>query len=189
MEKDYQEIIDNIKKEIPASPPEDFTGQVMARIGKELPGIRPIHGFLTPVAGMLSAFNSFSQRSIPRGECAFYFMLSGTFYLVLGAVLMVGIGTNNHLSNQWLLWHPRITLAAAFFLIMIGYSLNRGSESALKVVKLGMPGYLACAVMSGLSLQLALNIPRLLSFGYTMTNVLMGALLILAVQKMEKVRL
>lgn len=186
MEEDYQDIISVIKKDVPVLPPEDFTEGVMARVNQmQTRTDRKAWQLLSLLKEALGGLGILPNLTITIRECAFYFFLSGVFYFVLGAVLVVGFAGIPAGAVSWLRWQPQIIILIALLLVTLGLALGRKGVSALKTVKLGTLFYIAFILLNGISLQMIFKIHKVLTMGFVSVNMVMGLLLILALQKTD----
>lgn len=182
MEEKYRDIIAMIRREGPVRPPADITERIMTRISALQPSAPSrADAFLTYLKGIFPDLKTGNLES--NSECSFYFLLSGVFYLILGAVLSLGLSGTSLIMMRWIRWQPEIMLMISLLFITLGFALARGGKAALRTVKSGTFFYIIIAIINGASMQITFNSPRLLSLGFILTNVVMGVLLIMAVKR------
>ena len=112
--RDLTEIMEQAPRQ---KPPEGFTARVMERLPKGKGAVQRFsfwRSFWTPV---LATYISRSlQLPATKSECAFYFFLTGFFYLVLAFVLFLWIRdlSGDVTGSSWLRVQPFI----GFFLVL-----------------------------------------------------------------------
>ena len=182
MEEKYKKIIEMMRRERPVMPPADFTERIMTQISALQPFPPSLTGaLLIYLKGIFPDLKTGNLES--NSECSFYFLLSGIFYLVLGAVLSLGLSGTSLIMMRWIRWQPELMLMISLLFITLGFALARGGKAVLRTVKSGTFFYILIAIVNGASMQITFNSPKLLSLGLILTNVVMGLLLIVAVKK------
>ena len=174
-----------IRQERPVTPPADFTARIMTRIAALQPSPPSFAGaLLLYLKEILPDLKAGDLES--KSECSFYFLMSGIFYLILGAVLSFGLSGTSLMMMRWIRWQPEIMLMISLLFITLGFAVARGGKAVLRTVKSGTFFYMVIAMLNGASLQITFRSPKWLTLGFILTNVVMGVLLIMAVRRMAR---
>jgi hypothetical protein len=180
--RDLTEIMEKASKQLP---PENFTMKFMARLPEEK--VTSWQILLRQLLGN-SAFptnlNIGFRNPVTKKECAFYFLLTGFFYLVLGSILMLGLPLSMGLHHpEWLAIQPLVGLLLAAELIALGIALYMNGESAISFTRVGMVLYAILIILNGLMGTLYIHVPVAIFFAaiFSLTGLGIAVLLGLAV--------
>jgi hypothetical protein len=188
---EYRDLIQRMEAAPPVSPPSGFTQRVMGRLPEQDAGLlfklkRALaaqvgNGFTYGWAGKTGA--------VSKMDCAFYFFITGFFYLIIGIILTMGLqGIRSSIAAMdWIRLQPHLTLGIALWLLVLGILLLMEGKNTIKVIRLGTLFYIFLAIVNGGLMHLYFNIPYAGIFisGFIGTGVLMGVMLAIAVKKME----
>lgn len=152
MKNAFKEILDQIAATPSIAPPDGFTARVMARLPERKAAIRQFslrRLFRTPVFTTDLTFGF--QRPVAKTECAFYFLLIGFFYFILGIILMIGLKpmTASLPVTGWFGMQPVFSLISALCLIAIGVGLYRDGHTAVWVARIGTLLYAVLVILNG----------------------------------------
>lgn len=177
--RDLTEIMEKAPRQ---ESPEDFTAHVMARLPERAETVRRFSFrrlFRTPAFTAELTFGF--RRPVTKTECAFYYILTGIFYGVMGLVLMVGLrgGAGEAVLSRWTRIQPQLMIAAALWLSGLGMVLLLNDRMDIKVAKTGTLLYLLFIVLSGSAVFMAYRIPVLMASTciFVISGVVMGILL------------
>jgi hypothetical protein len=182
MNDEFKDILLKIAATPPVAPPENFTENVMRSVFRERPGVvERLREILLRPRGRLFAPRGLLSAASTRRECAFYYILTGIFYGVMGLVLMVGLegGAGEAALAHWTRIQPQLMIAAALWLSGLGMVLLLNDRMEIEVAKTGTLLYLLFVVLSGSAVVMAYRIPVLMaSTGiFVISGVVMGILL------------
>ncbi|HQP25952.1 MAG TPA: hypothetical protein PLP16_12340 [Smithellaceae bacterium] len=170
-------IIENVPRK---QPPEDFTAKVMAKISCQEE--------TAPAFSLGRLFTTNLQFGFPghatKTECAFYFLITGFFYFILGLIMMIGLPLPAIMpKNSWLSFQPLFGLLLAAELIAIGVVLYRKGGSAVCFVRLGTLLYAVLLILNCWIGALYIQPPTVLFFiaVFSMTGLVFAVLLGLAI--------
>ncbi len=147
----FRDLTEIMEKTPQQEAPEDFTARVMARLPEGKEAVRRFSFrwlFRTPVftTDMTLGF----RRPVTKTECAFYFLLTGFFYLVLGLIMMFGLQRiAGLLQPGWLSAQPFFGLLLAVGLTALGFVLYTNGRSAIRVARIGTALYAALVFLNG----------------------------------------
>jgi hypothetical protein len=180
--ENHQDIINLIKSTPAIQPPENFTQNVMQSVMRERPGVAErLRQILLQPRGRLFAPRGILSTASTRAECAFYYVITGTFYLVMGLVLMVGLGGSEGemALARWSRIQPQLMIAAALWLSGLGGILYLSDRTKVEVAKIATVMYLLFVVISGAVVITLYRMPVLMaSTGlFVISGVVMGMLL------------
>ncbi|MEI7636483.1 MAG: hypothetical protein WCJ37_04205 [Syntrophus sp. (in: bacteria)] len=168
--------------------PEGFTAQVMARLPEGKGAVRIfsfLRPFWTPV--FTTDLTLGFRRPVTKTECAFYFFLTGFFYLVLGFIMMFGLQrlTAGLPVSGWLEIQPVFSLLAALCLIALGVALYMDGDAAIRVARIGTMLYAAVVILNGWTGAISTHVPAAVFFSTTFAaaGVVMAAFLGIAVDR------
>jgi len=177
--RDLMQIMENVPQKQPS---QNFTSGVMARLS-EAREISVPFSFRRLFA---TSLNFGFRDSVTRTECAFYFFLTGFFYLVLGFILMLGIwfppvGP----INGWFLFQPFFGLLLAAELTLTGIALYKNGDTAVGFVRAGTLLYAVLIIINCCMGALSVHIPVAIFFAviFSITGLGMAFLLGLAVER------
>lgn len=188
MEK-FTDITEQIKRQKTMEPPPSLTDHVMERIPRKYPGIFPAASFVHHLYAQAFAPEGSNPNGPTKGECSFYFLITGIFYLIMGIVLITGfrgVDTGTAMM-KWLKLQPYFTTGAAMWFLAIGAMLMIDGRIGLKIAKYGTLLYIFGTLMNSIMLWPFLRIPYagIFIIGLAATSAVMGILLAGAVEKME----
>jgi hypothetical protein len=180
--RDLAEIMGNAPRQ---DPPEGFTARVMARLTEEAAPVRRFsfqRFFQTPAFTTDLGF----RRPVTKAECAFYFLLTGFFYLVLGFIMMLGLQRFPGLLHPgWLSVQPLFILLLALGLAALGFVLFTDSHAAIRVARIGTVLYAALVLLNGSIGAFWTQLPVAVFFAaiFSLTGLGMAAFLGIAVDR------
>ena len=186
---EYKDIIYLMETTPEVPVPDGFTQSVMARLTEaELPyWVR-----LRRVLGQGTTFDldlhlGF-RKQVSKTECAFYFLLTGFFYLVLGFIMMFGLQRLAgllHPGSGWLSVQPLFGLLLAVGLAALGFVLYTNGRSAVRVARIGTVLYAALVFLNGWIGALWTHVPATVFFAaiFSVTGLGMAAFLGIAVDR------
>jgi len=159
----FDDLIQLMEKTPEVSPPDDFTHRVLTRLEKENTGRRhyssagsflsrrfkPAQIFQNPffLRDLVESF----RRPVAKTECAFYFILTGFFFLVLGLILMAGMQklTADAPVAGWLAMQPLFSLIAAVGLLTLGAAIYLDGIVAFRIARLALWFYAIMVIVNG----------------------------------------
>lgn len=122
-----------------------LTSIVMSRIYEENKEIKPfsLKSFFP------SHFDFRFEQTVTKTECAFYFLLTGFFYFILGLIMMIGLPLPVIIeNNSWLSLQPAFGLLLAAELFLMGIIIYKRGDSAVHVVRIGTLLYAALLILN-----------------------------------------
>jgi hypothetical protein len=129
----------------PKQAPEHFTSNVMAKLSENQ--VAP-HSFNFRQRIAASDFFGF-RKPVTQTECAFYFLLTGFFYLILGLIMMIGLPLPVMMQNNgWISFQPAFGLLLAAELFLLGMIIYKKGNSALHAARIGILLYAALLVFN-----------------------------------------
>ena len=140
MNDEFKEILDQIAATPSIAPPENFTENVMRSVlSDQTGGLDRPQQILPRLGGRLFASRGLLSPASTRGECAFYYIMAGIFYAVIGIILMFGLHGIQGVSimDGWLRMQPFFIVAASMWLIGLGAALYLAGHSAALYAKIG----------------------------------------------------
>ena len=177
--RDLTEIMENAGEK---QTPEDFTAKVMARLSEEKETSRAF-----AFRRLFSTKLNFSfGDSVTRTECAFYFFLTGFFYLVLGFILILGLRLPAVLINSgWLSFQPAFGLILAAELVLMGIAVYKNGDMSIRFVRAGTFLYAALIIINGFMGAFFVHLPMASFFNviFSITGLATAFLLGLAVNR------
>lgn len=182
-----RELTEIMGKTPKARPPEGFTATVMARLPQGNATVRRWSSLQPPgiQAFAMKWPPGFGHR-LARTECAFCFLLSGFFYLVLGFVLMVGLQRPAGVHPPgWLSFQPLFGLLLAAWLTAIGVVLYADAASSMRIARIGTLLYAVLVFMNGWMGVVRMPVPVELFFAalFSVTGLGMALFLGMAVDR------
>ena len=182
--RDLTEIMEKAPRQ---ESPEGFTARVMARLPE---GTAAVHRFSFRRPFGIPAFTTDLtlgfRRPVTKTECAFYFLLTGFFYLVLGFIMMFGLQRLAGLLHPgWLSVQPFFGLLLAVGLAALGFVLYTNGRSAVRVARIGTVLYAALVFLNGWIGALWTHVPATVFFAaiFSVTGLGMAAFLGIAVDR------
>jgi hypothetical protein len=146
-------VLTEIMEKVPRQePPEGFTARVMARLPEGKGTVRRF-SFLRPF--WTPAFATYLTRGLQlpvmKTECAFYFFLTGFFYLVLGFVLFLGMRdfSGDVAGSSWLRVQPFIGFFLALWFFAFSILLRGRRPAGLKAARITVFIYLEIILVNG----------------------------------------
>jgi len=139
---DLIKIIENSEKK---QAPENFTPHIMARISE----VKETDKSLSLRNSFATKFDFGFNAAVTRAQCAFYFLITGFFYFVLGFIMMIGLPLPVVMQNNgWLSFQPVFGLLLAAELIVLGIVIYKKGESAVLFARLGTVLYAALIILN-----------------------------------------
>lgn len=189
--REYKELIKLMEATLQAPPPSGFTENVMRRLPEYNTSLLfKLKRVLN--AQVVNRFNfgwTGEVGGISKTECFFYFCITSFFYLILGIILLIGSkGINSSMeAMDWIRLQPHLTLGIAMWLLVLGIVLLIEMKNKLKVIRFGILLYIFLAIVNGALIHLYFSIPYagIFIFGFIGAGILMGVMLVLAVQKVD----
>jgi hypothetical protein len=151
--RDLTEIMESAEHKQPA---ENFTSGVMMRLSEEKETSR-----LFRFRQLFSTTLNFGFSDyVTQSECAFYFFLTGFFYLVLGLILLLGLRLPSVLINSgWLSFQPVFGLILAAGLLLMGAVVYKDGDASMRFVRAGTMVYAALIIINGFTGVFFVRIP------------------------------
>jgi hypothetical protein len=177
--RDLTEIMENAEKKRPS---DNFTSEVMARLSEK----EETSGLLNLRRLFPTIMNFSFGDSVTRTECAFYFFLTGFFYLVLGFILMLGLRLPAVLINSgWLSFQPAFGLILAAELALMGIAVYKDGDISIRFVRAGTLLYAALILINGFMGAFFVRLPMAAFFNviFSITGLATAFLLGLAVNR------
>ena len=177
----FRDLTEIMEKAPQQEAPEGFTARVMARLPEGKAIVRP---FWTPA--FTTDLTLGFWRPVTKTECAFYFLLTGFFYLVLGFIMMFGLQRLAGLLHPgWLSVQPLFGLLLAVGLTALGFLLYTNGRSAVRVARIGTVLYAALVFLNGWIGALWTHVPVAVFFAaiFSVTGLGMAAFLGIAVDR------
>ncbi len=178
----FQDLIRLMEMTPSVDPPAGFTETVMKKVAtaKETAPWR---------RRLLSVFCSLPGRwPLPAGECAFYFWLTGFFYLIAGIVALGGYHAATIPENAWpwLKIQPAVIIASAIWLFFLGLALLGRGHATKEMVRYGTIFFIVFTLVNGMLITFTLRTPaaELFLIGFTAGGVFMGLILARAVSRL-----
>jgi len=143
--KKFGDLIEIIEKTPPKQAPDHFASGVMARLSESAEMSRSF-GFsklftLTHAMGL--------EKHVTKTECAFYFLLTGFFYFILGLIMMIGLPLPAIMqNNSWLSFQPVFGLLLSAELTILGIGIYKKGESSIRFVRVGTVLYAALIILN-----------------------------------------
>lgn len=146
----FADLMEIMEKTTPKQPPNDFTSAVMARLTeeKEAPGNISFRQMLSVPLFENNLTIGFSD-TVTKKECAFYFLLSGFFYLILSFILLLGMGLSvDWPQNGWISFQPLFGFLLAVQLALMGNALYKKGDAAVRFVRAGTLLYTCLLILN-----------------------------------------
>jgi len=182
----FHDLIHMMENVPPKQPPEGFTANVMARLPERKANVRQFS--LRQLFGAPDFATDITidfRSSVTKMECAFYFLLTGFFYLVLGIILMLGLKqlTTGLPFASWLKIQTVFYLLEAFCLMVLGAILYIDGTISVRIARIGTALYAVLAITNGLTGAISTHFPAAIFFSTTFAvgGVIMAAFLGIAV--------
>ena len=186
----FDDLIQLMEKTPRVAPPADFTRKVMTRLSDEkIPAGR--FSFLRMLRVPILATNLAGgfRRPVARTECAFYFVLTGFFFLVLGLILMAGMQklTADLPVAGWLAMQPIFSLIAALGLLTLGAAIYLDGIVAFRIARLALLFYAIMVIVNGWTGMTVTNDPFAVFIAaiFSLTGLGLAAFLGIAVDHYE----
>jgi hypothetical protein len=102
---------------------------------------------------------------VTKAECAFYFFLTGFFYLVLGGILMLGLPMPVIISsNGWFSYQSLFSLFIAAQLSFMGIAVYINGDSIVRFIHAGIFLYAGLIILNFFIGALSVNVPVAIFF-------------------------
>jgi hypothetical protein len=186
---EFAAVIAAVRACEPELPPEGFTAGVMAALAGERRRKQP--GRLESVwrRQLVPRLRSLTDTASSR-EIAGCFLLAAFFYFVLGGVLLFGFHRLGPLVTRtgWLALQPRLALAFAAGLAVMGLLIRNGGDRAVRTAYAGLRLYIVVVAANALGLQLSHSLPFGFMGGLFLSAgmILVGAFLAAAVHRYRR---
>jgi hypothetical protein len=181
----FRDLTEIMKMAPPQESPEGFTARVMARLPEGQEAVR-LFSFRRIFRAPAFTTDLGFRRPVTRAECAFYFLLTGFFYLVLGFIMMFGLQRIPGLLHPgWLSVQPFFGLLLALGLAALGFVLYADGRTAIRVARIGTALYAALVLLNGSIGAFWTQIPVAAFFAaiFSLTGLGMAAFLGIAVNR------
>jgi len=183
----FRDLTEIMEKAPQQEPPAGFTARVMGRLPEGKATVRRF-SFRRPfgIPAFTTDLTLGFRRPVTKTECAFYFLLTGFFYLVLGFIMMFGLQRLAGLLHPgWLSVQPLFGLLLAVGLTALGFLLYTNGRSAVRVARIGTALYAALVVLNGWIGALWTHVPVAVFFAaiFSVTGLGMAAFLGIAVDR------
>lgn len=181
--EDYHDIIELFEKADPIEPPDDFTSDVLRKIGAGG------EGFSRFPWGPIEW--PFLRGDLSRIDCFLHFAMVGIFYFILSLILRFGF--DNVLINadfargietQW-----TFTFLFALTFIFLGVLLLKSGLRAVKVAEIATVVYIGLVFASGIALNSLIITVHFLPYvtvGFIVTGIAMGLFLVITLVRYER---
>ena len=160
--------------------PDNFTAKVMKRLSEDKEAAQSFAIKRTFFPSVHFGFH----RYVTKTECAFYFFLTGFFYLILGLIMMIGLPLPVVMENNgWLSVQPFFGILLAVELTIVGIVLLKKGDSAIRLVRMGTILYTALVILNFWIGNLYIQPVAAVFFiaVFSMTGLVLAALLGLAI--------
>ncbi|MGD0278177.1 MAG: hypothetical protein ABSC11_02595 [Smithella sp.] len=152
----FREMTEIMETASQKRPPDNFTSGVMTRIYTENETSRTFSFRRLFETNLNFGFRDY----VTKKECAFYFLLTGFFYLVLGVILMLGLRPPAvWLHNGWLSFQPLFGLIIAVELALLGMTVYTNGDISVRFVRAGTLIYAALIILDGCAGAYFIRIP------------------------------
>jgi ABC-type multidrug transport system permease subunit len=143
--KQFHDLTDIIENTPPKQVPDHFTSKLMKRLPAEQEMVQSFS-----FKNLFPTYLDFGfQNTVTKTECAFYFVLTGFFYFILGFMMAIGIPLPAIIhDNHWLSFQPLFGLLLAVELMAIGFLFYKKGESAIRIVRIGTVLYAALVILN-----------------------------------------
>ncbi|MGB5218024.1 MAG: hypothetical protein WBN66_06965 [Smithella sp.] len=143
--KEFGDLIEIIAKTPPKQAPDYFTSGVMARLSESAEMSRAFtFSKILPLSHVMGF-----EKHVTKTECAFYFLLTGFFYLILGLIMNIGLPLPIIMQNNiWLSFQPLFGLLLAVELTILGIALYKKGDSAIPFVRIGTVLYASLIILN-----------------------------------------
>jgi len=183
----FRDLTEIMEKAPQQESPEGFTARVMARLPEGKATVRRF-SFRRPfrIPAFTTDLTLGFRRPVTKTECAFYFLLTGFFYLVLGFIMMFGLQRFAGLLHPgWLSVQPLFGLLLAVGLAALGFVLYTNGRSAVRIARIGTVLYAALVFLNGWIGALWTHVPVAVFFAaiFSVTGLVMVAFLRIAVDR------
>ena len=143
--KEFSDLIEIIETTPPKQAPDYFTSGVMARLSESAEMLRAFtFSKILPLSHVMGF-----EKHVTKTECAFYFLLTGFFYFILGLIMMIGLPLPAIMpTNSWLSFQPVFGLLLATELTILGIGIYKKGESSIRFVRIGTVLYAALIILN-----------------------------------------
>jgi hypothetical protein len=183
----FRDLTEIMEKAPQQEPTEGFTARVMARLPEGKAAVRRL-SFRRPfgIQAIAMRLTLGFRHPVTKTECAFYFLLTGFFYLILGGSMMLGLQKFSGLHPPpWLSVQPLFGLLLALGLAALGFILYSDGRAAVRVARIGTALYAALVFLNGWIGALWTQVPVAVFFAtiFSVTGLGMAAFLGIAVDR------
>ncbi len=148
----FRDLTEMMAKVPRQEPPEGFTAKVMARLSEEkIAAERFSFWRMLGVPILATNLAGGFRRPVAKTECAFYFILTGFFFLVLGLILISGLQKLTVATPVagWLTMQPLFSLLAAFGLLALGLAIYLDGIIALRLARVALFIFAVMVIVNG----------------------------------------
>jgi hypothetical protein len=184
----FRDLTEIMEKAPQQESPEGFTARVMARLPEGKATVRRF-SFRRPfgIPAFTTDLTLGFRHPVTKTECAFYFLLTGFFYFVLGVILMIGLKrlTAGLPVAGWLEIQPVFSLLAALCLMALGVALYMDGDAAVRAARIGAMVYAGFVILNGWTGAISAHVPAAVFFAalFSVTGLGMAAFLGIAVDR------
>jgi hypothetical protein len=179
--KQFHDLTEIIENTPPKQVPDHFTSKLMEKLFAEQEIVQSFS-----FKNLFPAYLDFGfQNTLTRAECAFYFLLTGFFYFVLGLIMTIGLPLPAIMHNNgWLSFQPLFGILLSAELIMIGIVLYKKGDSAVRIVRMGTLLYAALIILNfGVGTLYIQTVTAIFFIAvFSMTGLTLAVLLAIAVE-------
>jgi hypothetical protein len=186
----FDDLIQLMEKTPRVAPPADFTRKVMTRLSDEkIPAGRFSFWRMLGVPILATNLAGGFRRPVAKTECAFYFILTGFFFLVLGLILISGLQKLTVATPVagWLTMQPLFSLLAAFGLLALGLAIYLDGIIALRLARVALFIFAVMVIVNGWTGMTVTNDPFAVFIAaiFSLTGLGLAAFLGIAVDHYE----
>jgi len=185
----YEEIIKNIKSIANVCPQDNFTEQVLSSLppDQETYYFRLKKLILSPYKFSIDPEKALKGLASIK-ECSLYFFLIGFLYLVLGAVINLGLKNyyHDHVVQKIISFQPQVSFSIAVILFISSFLLLIDHIRLIKLARIAIFLYLEIIIINGLILMFSIgkNIILISVVGLVGASFFMGVFFIKMLQNL-----
>lgn len=141
----FSDIIKIIENSGQKQAPDTIAPHIMAKIFE----VKEIDKSFSIRDSFSTKFDFGFKEAVTKTECAFYFLITGFFYFVLGFIMMIGLPLPVIMQNNgWLSFQPIFGLLLASELTVLGIIIYKKGDSAVLFARLGTVLYAALIILN-----------------------------------------
>ena len=147
----YTSLIAIIRASTLFQPSESFTERVMAQLSGHMRIQSSVARAHAP-STLTQVWQKFWPGKIQVTDCAFCFVLSGFFYLIISITLVIGLKPISATlpAGSWLAFQPFFSFCFAVILTCVGILIVINRPMTRLIARLGTMGYLFFSLINGL---------------------------------------